>query len=239
MEIVKEFSRFAYEYNKYNVIQKEVAKRLTSYVPKGFYNKVLDLGSGDGAIYKEFNYNDIKFNEFVAFDFSKEMLKLHPKNKHIKKVCMDFNKPNSFSMFKRDEFDLLISSSALQWSSNLLSLLTTIAPLSKKHYFSFFTSNTFKTLHKIANITSPIYSREDLIKTLDKVFHYEMEIVEYTLYFNSVHEMLKYIKRSGVSGGVGKLGYKQTKYLLENYPLGYLEFEVLFVKATLKKMIKD
>ncbi len=34
MEIVKEFSRFAYEYDKYNVIQKEVAKKLISLVKK-------------------------------------------------------------------------------------------------------------------------------------------------------------------------------------------------------------
>ena len=231
MEIVKEFSRFAYEYNKYNMIQKEVARRLASYVPKGIYNKILDLGSGDGAIYNAFNHNDIKFNKFVAFDFSKEMLSIHPENEYIQKICMDFNQSSSFSIFKKNEFDLLISSSALQWSSNLLNLLRTIAPLAKEHYFSFFTANTFRTLHKTANITSPIYTKSDLIKALDKVFNYEMEVVEYTLDFNSVHEMLKYIKRSGISGGVERLSYKQTKYLLENYPLGYLEFEVLFVKV--------
>ncbi len=235
MEIVKEFSRFAYEYDKYNVIQKEVAKRLTSYVPKEFYNKILDLGAGDGAIFNAFSHRDIKFNEFVAFDFSEEMLRIHPEDKRIKKICMDFNQPHSFSMFKNNEFDLIISSSALQWSSNLLSLLTTIAPLSRQHYFSFFTANTFRTLHKTANITSPIYTRDELIESLDKVFHYEMELVEYTLDFTSVYEMLKYIKRSGVSGGVGQLGYKQTKHLLENYPLGYLEFEVMFVKVIEKK----
>ncbi len=232
MEIVKEFSRFAYEYNKYNVIQKEVAKRLTSYVPKDIYNKVLDLGSGDGAIFNSFKENDIKFNRFIAFDFSKEMLAIHPTNEHIEKICMDFNQPDSFSTFNRDEFDLLISSSALQWSRSLFSLLTTIAPIAKRHYFAFFTSNTFKTLHKTADISSPIYSREELIDTLDKVFKYEMEIVEYTLEFNSVYEMLKYIKRSGVSGGVKTLSYKQTKNLLDNYPLEYLEFEVLFVRVT-------
>ncbi len=231
MEIVKEFSRFAYEYNKYNMIQKEVARRLASYVPKGIYNKILDLGSGDGAIYNAFNHNDIKFNKFVAFDFSKEMLSIHPENEYIQKICMDFNQSSSFSIFKKNEFDLLISSSALQWSNNLLNLLRTIAPLAKEHYFSFFTANTFRTLHKTANITSPIYTKSDLIKALDKVFNYEMEVVEYTLDFNSVHEMLKYIKRSGISGGVERLSYKQTKYLLENYPLGYLEFEVLFVKV--------
>ncbi len=235
MEIVKEFSRFAYEYDKYNVIQKEVAKRLASYVPKGFYNQILDLGSGDGAIYKTLSHNNIKFNKFIAFDFSKEMLEIHPNNSSIEKICRDFNQPSSFSMFKNDEFDLLISSSALQWSSDLLSLLNLIKPLSKSHYFSFFTANTFRTLHQIANLTSPIYTREDLIKILDKVFNYEMELVEYTLDFNSVHEMLKYIKKSGVSGGVQQLSYKQMKTLMLEYPLSYLEFEVMFVKVIEKK----
>ncbi len=231
MEIVKEFSRFAHEYNKYNVIQKEVAKRLVSYIPKGLYHKILDLGSGDGAIYKALNYSNIEFDKFVAFDFSKEMLKIHPENDNIEKICMDFNQLNSFSIFKKDEFDLLISSSALQWSRDLLSILTTIAPLAKEHYFAFFTSNTFKTLHQTVNIDSPIYSRDEITKALDKVFSYEMEIVEYSLDFNSVYEMLKYIKRSGVGGGTEHLSYKKMKYLLENYPLKYLEFEVLFVKS--------
>jgi malonyl-CoA O-methyltransferase len=44
--------------------------------------------------------------------------------------------------------------------------------------------------------------------------------------------MLNYIKKSGVSGGEKKLTYKQVKNLIKNYPLDYLEFEVLFVDAT-------
>jgi malonyl-CoA O-methyltransferase len=43
--------------------------------------------------------------------------------------------------------------------------------------------------------------------------------------------MFNYIKKSGVSGGEKQLTYKQTKQLMKNYPLNYLEFEVLFVKA--------
>ena len=53
----------------------------------------------------------------------------------------------------------------------------------------------------------------------------------YTLEFDSTREMFKYIKKSGVSGGEKKLSYKQTRYLMETYPLDYLEFEVLFVEA--------
>jgi len=43
--------------------------------------------------------------------------------------------------------------------------------------------------------------------------------------------MFRYIKKSGVSGGEKQLSYKQIKHLMKAYPLDYLEFEVLFIKA--------
>ena len=46
--------------------------------------------------------------------------------------------------------------------------------------------------------------------------------------------MFRYIKRSGVSGGVGVLNYREMKNIMKNYPLDYLEFEVLFIKARAK-----
>ena len=52
---------------------------------------------------------------------------------------------------------------------------------------------------------------------------------------DSVHDMLRYIKRSGVGGGVKQLGYKEMKSLMLEYPLKYLEFEVIFVKVLRKK----
>jgi len=59
-------------------------------------------------------------------------------------------------------------------------------------------------------------------------------VVNYKLEFTDVYEMLKYIKRSGVSGGKKQLTYKDIKNIIEHYPLGFLEFEVLFIKATSK-----
>ena len=231
MEIVKEFSRFAYEYDKYNVIQKEVAKKLISLVEKKNYNKILDVGAGDGAVYKNLIEKEIPFNKFIAFDFSEEMLVIHPEAQSIKKICKNFNMPDAFNEFKNNEFDLILSSSALQWSNNLFSVLSSLSRLSSEYYFSFFTSNTFKTLHQTAKISSPIYSRTYLMNTLDKLFDYESETVHYKLDFTSVHEMLRYIKKSGVSGGMQQLSYKQIKALIANYPLDYLEFEVIFVKV--------
>ncbi|CAA6820792.1 MAG: Biotin synthesis protein BioC [uncultured Sulfurovum sp.] len=235
MKVVREFSRFAHEYNKYNVIQKRVAKKLCALLEEKSYGKILDLGAGDGAIYDNLSKQKIVFSDFVALDFSQEMLDIHKNNKSIEKVCLDFNERNFSSVFKANEFDLIISSSALQWSVNLSSVLQELSSLSNKFLFSFFTANTFKTLHGIININSPILKKEEILTSLDRFFDYELEVVEYKIDFTSVHDMLRYIKKSGVSGGVKQLGYKEMKTLMLEYPLTYLEFEVIFIKVIQKK----
>ncbi len=235
MKVVKEFSRFAHEYSKYNVIQKEVAKRLCELLDENTYEKILDLGAGDGAIYQNLVNQNISFSNFVALDFSQEMLNLHPRHHNIKKVCLDFNQEGFSSKFRKNEFNLLISSSALQWSKNLPQVLAELSTLADEHLFSFFTSNTFKTLHQTIGIKSPVLKQEEILLSLDKFFNYDLEVTQYKLNFNSTHEMLRYIKRSGVSGGVRQLSYKEMKRLLLAYPLDYLEFEVIFVKVLSKK----
>ncbi len=231
MKIVKEFSRFAHEYNKHNIIQSEVAKKLVSMLDKEHYSKALDLGSGSGSVYQHMLEEHISVDEFIALDFSSEMLILHPQTDNIETVCLDFNNSASFERYVDNEFTLLISASALQWSANISSVLDSISRLAPEHCFAFFTSKTFATLHKVAGIRSPIYSKETIV---DALTHYEicdMEELEYRLNFNSVHEMFRYIKRSGVSGGSGQLSYREMKKIMKAYPLDYLEFEVLFVKA--------
>ena len=231
MKIVKEFSRFADEYTKHNIVQSEVASRLTSFLKKDKYKKVLDLGSGSGAVYTNILEKNIEVEQFIAFDFSSEMLKLHPSYSNIQKLCADFNDQDSFKTYKKNEFDIIISASALQWSSDLTSVLSSISSLASEYYFAFFTSNTFKTLHQTAGVDSPIYSKEYIIEILKKFYLFEIEEAEYRLDFSSVQEMFRYIKRSGVSGGTGQLSYRSMKRLMKEYPLDYLEFEVLFIKA--------
>jgi malonyl-CoA O-methyltransferase len=231
MKIVKEFSRFAEEYTKHNMIQVEVASRLTSMLEKKRYKKVLDIGCGSGAVYDNLSKKNILVDKFIAFDFSKEMLNLHPSSLNVEKICSDFNKKESFLAYENSEFDVLISAFALQWSEDLSIVLESISSLANRYYFAFFTSKTFATLHKTAGITSPIYSKEFLVENLNKYYNYELEVVDYRLDFSSVREMFQYIKRSGVSGGTGQLSYRSMKRLMQEYPLNYLEFEVMFVKA--------
>jgi len=235
MKVVKEFSRYAHEYNRYSVIQKAVAQKLCALLERKSYDKILDIGAGDGAVYKNLLRQNINISSFVALDFSQEMLEIHPTDSNIEKLCLDFNKDDFSFHFKPKEFDLIISSSALQWSSNLSSIFKEISPLANEFLFSFFTANTFKTLHRVLEIESPILTKEEILDSLDIYFEYELEVVEYRMNFESVHEMLRYIKHSGVSGGQKQLSYMQIKNLMSIYPLDYLEFEVMFVKVSGKR----
>lgn len=229
--VIQEFSRFAHEYDTYNVIQAEVAKLLVEELSSSRYATIIDIGCGSGEVYKNLEKNNVAFEHLIVLDSSREMLELHPSSKKIEKRCADFNRLQTFEELSLAPQTLVLSSSALQWSKDLDFTLSEISKRSPHAYFAIFTSNTFKTLHETANIKSPIYTKAVLRETIEKYYHAEFELKEYRLYFETVREMFNYIKKSGVSGGEKQLTYKQTKQLMKRYPLDYLEFEVLFVKA--------
>jgi len=233
--VIKEFSRSAKVYDQYNIIQSEVARTLVSFLPLNAYHTIIDIGSGSGKVYQNLLERNILFERFIALDSSPEMLKIHPAKESVEKLCADFNLLETFKILDIPDETLLLSSSALQWSKNLDFTFSQLSKLAERAFFAIFTSNTFKTLHRSAGVTSPIYSTEMLKKNINTYYNASYEQRQYKLHFGSVHEMFQYIKKSGVSGGEKRLGYKEVKSLMKSYPLDYLEFEVLFVKAkTLK-----
>ncbi|NOZ91381.1 MAG: methyltransferase domain-containing protein [Epsilonproteobacteria bacterium] len=234
MNVIQEFSRFANLYESHNTIQSQVAQKLVSMIEDREYKHILDIGCGSGAIYKKLIENDISFEKFTGADFSEAMLLLHPSSDNIQKIFFDFNSIKSFREISSYDYDMVISSSALQWSQDLDMTLKEISQLSNQFYFAIFTSNTFKTLHQIGRLQSPIYSKKSITNSILDYYNASFELINYQLYFDSVYEMLRYIKQSGVSGGKKQLSYKEIKKVIRDYPLDYLEFEVLFIKATKK-----
>ena len=230
MKIVDEFSRFAQNYNSYSVIQSKVARLLVSKLSNKKYKRIIDIGCGSGEVYKNLISQNISFEEFIAFDLSSQMLELHPSASHITKICGDFN--NLRTLFDLESKDtLILSSSALQWSSDLDLTLSQLSEISPNINLAIFTSNTFATLHKIAKILSPIYNSNMLKEKLSQYYKSSYDLRDYKLEFENTRDMLKYIKKSGVSGGERRLSFRETKYLIDNYPLNYLEFEILFVES--------
>jgi len=227
--VAQEFSRFATTYSQHNIIQTEVAQKLVSDLPQKHYEKILDLGCGRGEVYRNLRDQGITFEHLTALDISAEMLRLHPSAKGMAMVEGDFGMPEVFNSLPYTYYDAVVSASALQWSSDLEMTLSQLSELSDRFYFAIFTAGTFRSLHHCAGITSPIYSEAFLREKIGDHLEARYETVRYTLHFDTVYKMLRYIKESGTSGGERQLSYTQTKQLLETYPHDFLEFEVLFV----------
>ena len=185
--VKKEFSKFAKNYAQKNIIQKQIIKKYSNILN---HKNILDLGCGNGSLF-EF----VIPKHYIGIDFSEEMLKLHP---HKNIYNLDFNTKECWEFIKKQNFDILVSFSALQWANDLNFIFKNIKTLNKSFILAIFTSNTFKTIHKIAKISSPIHSKQEILEK-SKILNPKIEILNYTLEFNNKMEMFRYIKKSGVS----------------------------------------
>ncbi len=221
-----EFSRYAAEYGSRNVIQRLVAKKLvtTPEHPK----RVLDLGCGSGTLYSLIDWD---VERFVGVDFSEQMLEHHPKDANVELLWGNFNDPLLFEGLKEERFDRIYSASALQWAEDLESIMQSLASLNTPMSLAIFTAGTFKTLHECAGVAPLLRPSDEVMAIAEKYVDARFEVLHTTLEFDSVREMFRYIKRSGVSGGRRVLDFLQTKRLMEMYPLEYLEFEVVFITS--------
>ena len=230
MSIKNQFSKHADEYNDFNIIQQIAAKALVRDI-KNKPKKILEIGCGSGQVYKYISWDVEKYN---AIDFSSSMCELHPTNDIVDISCYDFDSEEFFNFLQNKHFDIVISSSAMQWSKDLSKLIKHIAKTTNEINAVLFTSNTFKTIQELTNSKSPILSSENIKNAFLDHFNCEFEIHNYNLEFENKKELFDYIKKSGVSGGQTSLDFKKAKKLYKDYKLNYLEFEVIFVKTISK-----
>lgn len=226
MKLKNQFSKYANEYQSYNIIQQICAKSLVrelNFKPK----RILELGCGSGQIFSNINWD---FDFYKAIDSSQNMCNLHPKANKLEVKCLNFDSEEFFEYIKDDSYDVVLSSSALQWSNDLEKIVKNLSAITQNIRASLFTSNTFKTIHNITNTKSPILDEDSIKKAFSKYFNCEFETILYKLEFDNKRALFDYIKKSGVSGS-SELPYKKAKKLYENYDLSYLEFEVIFVKT--------
>lgn len=225
MRHLQEFSRFAKEYAQYNQVQNQVSKDLLAML-KSRPNSIIDIGCGSGTLYKNIDW---PLDAFYALDYSKEMLDNHPTHNSIIKRVINFDENNFLLDDEINNSDLILSSASLQWSKDLEKSFAYLASLNKPMALSLFTSATFGAIHQFSNTKSPIYKLDYIEKLANKYFNVELSVKRYKKEFENNREMFKYLKKSGVSGASKSLGFKQTKRLIEEFPLNYLEFEVLFI----------
>jgi len=219
---IRQFSRFAGSYQERKIVQSRVARHLVERTSRRG-GRILDLGAGSGEIYRLLPW---KAERFYAVDASEEMLALHPPCD--KKILCDFDHESCWRELETLGIDQVFAASSLQWSRDLEGVLGRIAALTPHVSLAIFTASTFRTIHAMASIPSPIPEKRRIIEAIRSHFRATIEVREYKLFFSDPLEMFRYIKRSGVSSGERKLGYKELKRLIRAYPLPYLEFEVVF-----------
>lgn len=219
---IKEFSKNSSTYSDYNFIQKKVAIKLLDKI--NFYpNTIIDLGCGSGLIYKNLKF---KPKKFIGIDLSSSMLALHPKSNEIILKCKNFDELKDFSTY-----DLVISSSSLQWSNDIYNLIQNIEKSSKKFALAIFCDGTFKSLRDFFSLKSFLPNKNKLKNFFTNSVSYET--IYYKINFDDNLSILKYIKKSGVSGGRKELSIKNIKTFLQNNKKKYLEFEILLITKNL------
>lgn len=227
MKIDQEFSNNAKSYLEHNTIQNKVALELiqgVAYQPK----RIIDLGCGRGGLFDQIPW---EVEHFIGVDFAHKMLELHPKGKGIECIFGNFNDANLYEQLFLVTSEHLFSASALQWADDLDRVLGYVKGLNIPVSLAIFTAGTFATINKTAGLAPLLRSSDVVKKAVDTHFNASFEVKQYQLPFNSTREMFRYIKKSGVSGSRQVLSFKETKKLMENYPLGYLEFEVAFIHS--------
>jgi malonyl-CoA O-methyltransferase len=158
-----QFSKYAKQYGQNNIIQQIVSKALIrdiKFAPKN----ILELGCGSGQVFKHISWS---FDRYKAIDSSNKMCLLHPKSKNLEVVCLDFDSDEFFAKIKNEKYDIVISSSALQWSKNINKLVKNISKITKNINVVLFTANTFQAIYNITKQKSPILTTNE-IKTVFK-----------------------------------------------------------------------
>ena len=181
MSVKNEFSKYANQYNSHNIIQQIVAKSLVREM-RGKPETILELGCGSGQIFKHIDW---PIQRYKAIDFSQSMCDLHPKGENVVVECYDFDTPEFIDSIKNESYDLVLSSSALQWSKDLEKITKTLAHITKEINAVLFTSNTFKTIQKLSGNPSPILSEEAIKEAFSTHFECEFETIAYKLEFDN------------------------------------------------------
>lgn len=247
-EIIKNnFSRYARYYDRYSAVQNLCALELINRIKREDFDNILDIGCGTG------NYTRLLRHKFPlarikAIDISQEMIEVAKRK--LQNARIEFMVADAEAIDLGECFDFISANASLQWFDNLKKALSRYKRFLNKNgviLFSIFGPRTFYELNKSLNVfgkntlvTSSNFSKIEKIRKILKSL-FKKVVVEQRIYkerYNSLSELLKKIKYSGIRGNSINRGIwtPQTIYNLEkiyknNYKDIVVTYEVFFCKG--------
>jgi len=212
------FGKAAASYSNAASVQREVAAACAALCPAGVYADVLDIGSGVGFLHDQLRER-IDFERYISLDLVQPMLAEQKKNNFASLVAADGeNLP-----FREGIFDLLVSSSAMQWYADpQRSIPRSFRVLKKGGRFAIaiFCKGTLSELADVSSRTG----FGSVKKLPDASFYREvfsgisgLEVgfgsARHELYYPSVKHFLKKHQMTGAVASGGMISWGKKKYL--------------------------
>ncbi|MBT4922227.1 MAG: methyltransferase domain-containing protein [Rickettsiales bacterium] len=231
--IKRDFNNKAHYYHTHSSLQKEIAKDLYC-LSKDYLtldSKIIDLGSGDGAI---ISHIPNKFHKNVTLlDNAQAMLDIAKTEFPSCNIMPgDFN---DLSLHKQ-KYDIIFANMSLHWSLDIKSSLKQIRQILKpngKIFVSLPSTASFKEITKINQHlttklkTNPLIDSEDFLDIIIQTKSYIQD-------FDSLFDLLHHFKLSGIgykannSKPITKADYRYLKQM--NDEIKQLSWEIIFIK---------
>ena len=215
--IKKRFAKSLKTYEDNAIVQKEMAKKLSSIIDGKEYSTILELGCGTGLLTKEI-INKVKFETYCAIDIVGECKnfidKLSPK--------INFIETDIEKFIPSSNPDLVVSNASLQWIEDLPNYVKKIRNCLSENgefIFTLFGRENYKEFSPFTKTPLKNYGKEELKNICSdyKVFEAEENIT--VLEFNSPKEVLYHIKNTGVNA-LSQMSWTKSdlKFFENNYP---------------------
>ncbi len=229
--IQRRFGASAMSYDHYALAQKQVYARLAELL-EGLglrsYDKVLEVGCGTAGLSK---YLDQRFEikSWTLNDLGRKMFDKGAFDKPRFAQAISFIEGDAEQVDLGEGYDLIVSSSAIQWFHEPKAFLSSLMPRLNNGGVLLISSFGKDNLHEIKSLTGrglSYHTKEEYASFLEEADYELLACQEeaFPLYFSSAREVLRHLKHTGVTalGGNDKANF-WTKTKLAEFEQAYAE----------------
>lgn len=205
-ELIKnKFQKSLLTYSNHAIVQKDMAEKLSDFLDKN-YDDILEIGSYSGLLTNEI-VKKVNFKNYCAIDIIDSFKYIKNLSPKIKFILGDIE-----SIRIKEKYDLIISSSSLQWCENFSKIIKKLKSYLKPEGHLAIAIFGKKNLYQIKDVFGVSLNYPDISEIKD-LFSDNAKIIEetITLQFNNPLEILKHLKYTGVNSLKNDIKYCEIK----------------------------